>query len=50
MALRLIQLKGAASVKATQAQLQTTFLKALGDPQSTKPVRQCVIECLLLLI
>lgn len=50
LALRLIQLKGAASAKAMQAQLQTTFLKAFGDPQSSLAVRKVVIECLLLLV
>lgn len=33
-----------------QAQLQTTFLKAFGDPQSSLQVRKIVIECLLLLV
>lgn len=32
LALKLIQIKGSTSVKAMFAQLQTTFLKALGDP------------------
>jgi len=33
-----------------QAQLQTTFLKAFGDSQSSLQVRKVVIECLLLLV
>lgn len=33
-----------------QAQLQTTFLKAFGDSQSSLQVRKIVIECLLLLV
>ena len=32
-----------------QAQLQTTFLKALGDPNSTEPLQRVVIENLILL-
>lgn len=47
--LKLIQVKAAASAKAMQAQLQTTFLKALGDPQSTNIVRTLVVSNLLLL-
>jgi len=50
LALKLIQINGAQSAKAMQAQLQTTFLKALGDPQSSLQTRRVVLECLLLLI
>lgn len=32
-----------------QPQLQTTFLKALGDSQTTKPLQKVIIENLLLL-
>lgn len=49
-ALRLIQLKGTQAAKGMQPQLQTTFLKTFGDPQSSLPVRKVVIECLLLLV
>jgi hypothetical protein len=41
--------KCAASVKAMVAQLQTTFLKAFGDTQSTETVRLVVVGNLLLL-
>jgi len=50
MTLKLIQIKAAASAKAMTAQLQTTFLKALGDPLSNDTVRTVVVENLLLLI
>ena len=33
-----------------QAQLQTTFLKALGDNQSTIPLQRVVIENTILLV
>lgn len=42
--------KASAFVKAMVAQLQTTFLKALSDPQANHAVRKVVIENLLLLI
>jgi len=32
-----------------QPQLQTTFLKALGDSQTTRPLQKVIIENLLLL-
>jgi hypothetical protein len=50
LALRVMLVKAAALVRAMVAQLQTTFLKAFGDPQSHELVRQVVIENLLLLI
>jgi len=50
LALKLIQIKGSTSVKAMFAQLQTTFLKALGDPQSELIVRRAVIDNIELLI
>ena len=48
--LRLIQIKGAQAAKGMQAQLQTTFLKAIGDPLSGHHTRRIVIENLILLI
>lgn len=50
LALKLIQIKGSTSVKAMFAQLQTTFIKAIGDPQSELIVRRSVIENIELLI
>lgn len=50
LALKLIQIKGSTSVKAMFAQLQTTFLKAIGDPQSELVVRRSVIDNLELLL
>ena len=49
-ALRFIQLKGGPSAKGFQVNMQTTYTKALGDPQSTAPSRRIVIENLLLLV
>lgn len=49
-ALKLIQTKGAASAKAMQTQLQTTFLKAFGDNMTTPKVRKSVQENLLILV
>jgi len=48
--LRLMLVKAAALVRAMVAQLQTTLLRAIADPQSNSEVRQVVIENLLLLI
>jgi hypothetical protein len=48
--LRIMLVKAAAMVKAMVAQLQTTFLKAFGDPQSNEEVREVVVENLLLLV
>lgn len=50
MALKLIQTKGAASAKAMQTQLQTTFLKAYGDIMSTVQVRKSVLDNLMILV
>jgi len=50
LSLRIMLVKAAAMVRAMVAQLQTTFLKAFGDPQSNETVRQVVVENLLLLI
>lgn len=50
LTLKLIQKKNADSAKAMQAQLQTTFLKALGDPTSTLSVQKVVIENTILLV
>jgi len=46
----LIQTKGAASAKAMQTQLQTTFLKAYGDIMSTVQVRKSVLDNLMILV
>jgi hypothetical protein len=50
LSLRLMLVKAAAMVRAMVAPLQPTLLKAFGDAQSTEPVREVVIENLLLLI
>ena len=50
LSLRIMLVKAAAMVRAMVAQLQTTFLKAFGDPQSNESVRQVVVGNLLLLI
>jgi len=50
LSLRLMLVKAAAMVRAMVPQLQTTFLKAFGDPQSNESVRQLVVENLLLLL
>ena len=49
-ALKLIQIKGAQAAKGMQAQLQTTFLKAIGDPQASVHTRKAVVENLILLV
>ena len=50
LSLKLMLTKMSALVRPMVAQLQTTFLKAFGDPQSTPAVRQVVTESLLLLV
>lgn len=50
LALKLIQMKYADSAKAMAAQLQTTFLKALGDNSTSVHVQRVVIENLILLV
>ena len=48
--LKLIQINAAQAAKGMQAQLQTTFLKAIGDPQSNLHTRKVIIENLILLV
>lgn len=50
LALKLIQTKFGDSAKAMAAQLQTTFLKALGDNQTSVHVQRIVIENMILLV
>jgi len=50
LALKIIQQKYADSAKAMAAQLQTTFLKSLGDPLSNVHTQRVVMENMLLLI
>lgn len=50
LSLKLMLTKFPAFVRAMVAQLQTTFLKAFGDPQSNPTVRKVVVESLLLLV
>jgi hypothetical protein len=49
LALKIIQQKYADSAKAMAAQLQTTFLKALGDTQTNVHTQNVVMENMLLL-
>ena len=50
LALKLIQQKYADSTKAMAAQLQTTFLKALGDSSMNEHVLRVILENLILLV
>ena len=49
-ALRFIQTKGGIAAKGFQVNMQTTYTKALGDPQSTLATRRVVMDNLLLLV
>jgi len=49
-ALRYIQTKGGPAAKGFQVNMQTTYTKALADPQSTLATRRVVMDNLLLLV